>query len=198
MKYKDNITYKIFRPIITLLFKFIYKPEIMNSEFIPNRGKIIIAGNHTNIRDCLLLISSTKRQIHFLAKDELMKGVKKFIFKRFGIIPVNRRIKDKSVIPIASKYLENDLVIGIFPEGTTEKGSLHLLPFKIGAVKLSKETKTDIVPFKIIGEYKLFKKNIKIIFDRPFRATNDLLKSNEKLYNTVNSIGYDKVDVGKK
>lgn len=189
MKYKDTIFYKIVRPIVTILFKIVYRPEIINSDYIPKEGKIILAGNHTHNLDCVLLLSSTKRQIHFLAKDELNKGIKKIIFKNLGIIPVNRKIKDKSVIPASKEYLNNNLVIGIFPEGTTEKGCGHLLPFKIGAVKLSNETDTFIIPFKIKGEYKPLTKNLKIEFSKPFKASEDLINSNNMLYNIVDSIG---------
>ena len=77
----EPILYRITRPIITSLFKIIYRPEIIGKENIPKEGKIVLAGNHTNNFDCLLLISSTKRTIHFLAKDELVKGAKKIIFK---------------------------------------------------------------------------------------------------------------------
>lgn len=189
MKYNNTLFYKIIRPIITILFKLIYRPKIINSDYIPKEGKIILAGNHTHNLDCVLLLSSTKRQIHFLAKDELNKGIKKIIFKNLGIIPVNRKIKDKTVIPASKEYLNNNLVIGIFPEGTTEKNCGFLLPFKIGAVKLSKETDTFIIPFKISGDYKSFSKNLKIEFSKPFKATEDLIESNKMLYNIVDSIG---------
>lgn len=189
MKYNDTKFYFFIRPLISFLFKIIYRPKIINKEFIPKSGKIILAGNHINNLDCVLLLSSTKRQIHFLAKDELMKGIKKILFKSFGIIPVNRKIKDKSVIPISKKYLEKDLLIGIFPEGTTEKGCGYILPFKIGAVKLSYETDTYIVPFKISGEYKPFSKNLKIEFSEVFKANKDLKVSNDELYNIIDSIG---------
>lgn len=188
MKYKDNLFYNIIRPILTFLFKLFYRPKIINKDFIPNTGKIILAGNHTNNLDCVLLLSSTKRQIHFLAKKELLEGPKRIIFSNMGIIPVDRKIKDKSVIPTAKKCLENELVIGIFPEGTTEKGINKLLPFKLGTVKLSYETDTYIVPFKISGTYKLFSKDLKIIFDKPIKSTKDLELSNKKLYNIIDNI----------
>lgn len=189
MRYKDTTIYIMIRPIIKILFKFIYRPTIINEQFIPKKGKIILAGNHTNNLDCVLLLSTTKRQIHFLAKDELTKGIKKIIFKNLGIIPVNRKIHDETVIPTSKKYLNNDLVIGIFPEGTTEKGCGYLLPFKKGAVKLSYETNTYIVPFKITGTYKPFSKDLKIEFVKPIKSTKDLELSNKKLYNIIDSIG---------
>lgn len=187
--YKDVILYKLARPIITLFFKIFYRPKIIGVNNIPKSGRVILAGNHTNNFDSVLLMSSTKRNIHFLAKIELTKGIKKIIFNNLGIIPVDRSKKSNGeVIDIAKKYLENDLVVGIFPEGTTEKGCGYLLPFKIGAVKLSSDTNTEIVPFKISGNYKIFTKNLKIIFDKPYKAGKDLEKSNKELYNIIENI----------
>ena len=101
-------------------------------------------GNHTHIFDSLLLISTTKRSIHFLAKNELWKGSKKIIFSNLGLIPVNRKAKDHKALESAINYLNNDKLIGIFPEGTTEKGK-GMLPFKIGAIKMAKETNSKIL-----------------------------------------------------
>ena len=77
---KEPRLYRIVRPILTFLFKLLFHPHIINKENIPLKGRIVLAGNHTNYLDCLLLISATKRTIHFLAKDDLSKGVKKIIF----------------------------------------------------------------------------------------------------------------------
>lgn len=187
-EYEDVMLYKLVRPIITFLFKMLYRPKIIGSENVLKDEKIILAGNHTSNFDCLLLMSSTKRNIHFLAKKELFKGLKKIIFNNLGLIPVDRSKKDSIVLKVAEKYLSNNLVVGIFPEGTTEKGCGYLLPFKIGAVKLASDTNTKIVPFKIIGDYKLFSKNLKIVFDKPYKVKKDLEKSNKELYNIINSI----------
>ena len=91
-KYNDVLLYKICRPIITLLFKTLYRPKIIGSENIPKSGRIILAGNHTHNLDCAMIISSTKRNVHFLAKAELFKGFKKIFFSNMGLIPVNRKI----------------------------------------------------------------------------------------------------------
>ena len=174
--------------IITIFFKLLYRPNIIGNEYIPKNQKIILAGNHTSNLDCILLLSSTKRNIHFLAKKELFQGIKKIIFNNLGLIPVDRSKKDSNVLKVAKKYLENNLVVGIFPEGTTEKGCGYLLPFKIGAVKLAYDTDTLIVPFKISGDYKIFSNNLKIIFEKPYKVKKDLENSNKELYNIINNI----------
>lgn len=191
MKYNDKFFYKLVRPIVTILFKLIYRPTVIGIENIPKNKKIILAGNHTSKLDPLLLMSVTKRNIHFLAKIELFRGPKKIIFNNLGLISVDRSIKDKSALENAEKYLKNDCAVLIFPEGTTEKEKKELLPFKTGTVRLSYKTNTEILPFKIIGEYKLFKKSIKIIFLDKFIATEDIENSNDKLKNIINNIGSD-------
>ena len=191
MKYNDKFFYKLVRPIVTILFKLIYRPTVIGIENIPKNKKIILAGNHTSKLDPLLLMSVTKRNIHFLAKIELFRGPKKIIFNTLGLISVDRSIKDKSALENAEKYLKNDCAVLIFPEGTTEKEKKELLPFKTGTVRLSYKTNTEILPFKIIGEYKPFKKSIKIIFLDKFIATEDIENSNDKLKNIINNIGSD-------
>ena len=184
---KEPKLYRIVRPIIKVLFYILYKPTIIGKENIPKEGKIILAGNHTNNLDCILLISSTKRTIHFLAKEELMQGIKKIIFKNMGIIPVNRKIHDKEALKSAINTLHNDKVIGIFPEGTFNRTKNTILPFKIGAVKMASVTKSKIVPFTITGKYTLFKKNIKIQFLNPIEIPErkDLTTYNENLMNII-------------
>jgi 1-acyl-sn-glycerol-3-phosphate acyltransferase len=77
-------------------------------------------------------------------------------------------------------------VIGIFPEGTINRTDDIIMPFKIGAVKMAKETNTKIVPFVITGEYKAFKKNIAIEFLKPIEIKSDnLTKENEKLMKII-------------
>ena len=181
---KDALLYKITRPIITVLFKLFFTPKIIGKENIPKSGKVILAGNHTSNFDCLLLISSTKRNIHFLAKKELWNGPKKIIFANMGLIPVDRKNKDHQALSSSIAYLENNLLIGIFPEGTTEKEG-KMLDFKMGAVKMAKDTNSPIVPFIITGNYKLFSKNLRIEFLKPIMISGDLNHENINLRNII-------------
>lgn len=182
---KEPIFYRVVRGPITALFKAVYKPAIVGKNNIPERGRIILAGNHTNYFDCLLVASATKRCVHYLAKDELMKGPLKFIFKGLGIIPVNRRQKDKAALEKAEEILRDEKLIGIFPEGTINRTDDIIMPFKFGAVKMAKDTDTAIVPFVISGKYKPFKRSVKIRFFEPFKAAENLEETNNKLMNIV-------------
>ena len=113
--------YRISRPFIRLFMHIAYRPKYIGLDNIPKDGRIVLSGNHTNNLDCWLLMSCTKRTIHFLAKDSLVKGWKGIIFKNMGVIPVNRKIHDKNALINAEKALEDDKVVGIFPEGTINR-----------------------------------------------------------------------------
>lgn len=185
---KEPFLYRICRPIIKLFTSFYFNPKIINKEFIPKDGKIVLAGNHTSIYDCILLISCTKRTVHFLAKEELSHGLKKVIFKNMGIIFVNRKIHDKAALKSAIDVLNNDKVIGIFPEGTVSKTG-EILPFKIGAVKMAAESGSMIVPFSISGKYKFRSRDLIIKFSEPIKIENlsDLSDQNENLRKIISS-----------
>lgn len=177
--------YHFVKKIITIFMRCFYRVQYIHKENIPSNGSFILAGNHKSNLDCLLLISSTKETIRFIAKAELMKNFG-WLFKKMAIIPVNRKTKNKEALKEAYNVLNNNGVIGIFPEGTFNKSEYVILPFKYGCVKMSKETNTPIIPFAIINDYKLFRKSVKIVFDKPYLVKgDDLQKENIILMNKV-------------
>lgn len=183
---KEPVLYKITRPLIKLFMNIVYHPKYIGLENIPKEGPFILAGNHTNNFDCLLIMSCTKKTVHFLAKDSLTKGFKKYLFNNMGIIPVNRQIHDKSALVSAIKALQAKEVIGIFPEGTINRTEDTILPFKIGCVKMSHDTNSPIIPFIITGKYKLFKNSLTITFLKPTEArSGNLTEENEKLMQII-------------
>ena len=184
---KDPIFYKITRPILSIFIK-LYRPTIIGKEFIPKEGRVILAGNHTSYLDPLLVAYGTKRCVHYFAKDSLYKGIKKPIFKGLGIIPVNRKIKDKNSLYKGIDVLNNDLVVGIFPEGTINKTDDIVMNFKFGAVKMAYETNSKIVPFYITHKYKFLKKSVKIEYGKPYNVSSDLKKENDILMKKVKTM----------
>ena len=177
----------IAKPVITLYVKIFLRPKVIGINNIPNEGRVVLAGNHTNDLDSVMLVGINKRVVHFLAKDSLLKGWKKIIFSGMGIIPVNRSIHDKDALNNAINELNNDKVVGIFPEGTINRTNDIIIPFKYGAVKMASETNTPIVPFVITGNYKLFNKNLRIEFLEPIKIPreDDLTTYNQKLMNII-------------
>ena len=185
-KYGDRWFYTIVKPLLIFLIYLLYPPKVKGRENIPKDGAVVLAGNHTKWVDPEMICAVVKkRQVHFLAKDSLFKGLASIITWGMGAIPVNRSIHDKGALDNAIEGLKRGLTIGIFPEGTINRTDDVIMPFKIGAVKMAKEADCPIVPFTITGEYKLFRGGEIIEFYKPIKVGNDLDKSNEELMNIV-------------
>lgn len=182
----DTLFYRIIRPIIKVLFKVLFHPTIKGVENIAKNENYVLAGNHTKWLDPIMLIAIIPKQVHFLAKDSLFKGITKPIVKGVGAIPVNRKIHDHQALESAIDTLKEKKVIGIFPEGTINREKkTKTLPFKIGAVKMAYETNTKIIPFVITGEYKIFSSSVTIEFLKPRNISEDLEKENQSLREAI-------------
>lgn len=181
---KEPLLYKILIPL-DKIFMSLYKVKYIGIENIPKKGAAILAGNHTSNLDPLLLMSTTNRCIHFLAKIELCKGLKKYFFNSVGIIPVDRSRKNPEAIKTSNAYLKDGKLIGIFPESTINRTNDIIMPFKRGAVLMAKEQNCEIVPFSITGKYKFLKKSITICFGSPYKVNGEIEEETKKLENKV-------------
>lgn len=178
------ILYWIVKIFGTPIFYLLFRPKYINKKNIPKNVPVVLAGNHKSNFDCASLVCSTNRVVHFLAKKELLDTKMKWFFKGMGIIPVDRKNKNPHALQEAIKNLNENKVIGIFPEGTTNKTNDIIMPFKYGAVKMASETNAYIVPFSITGEYKFFGR-LKITFGEAYKIGTDLEQENKILMNKV-------------
>lgn len=188
---KDKATvYKILRPIFTLLFKAYYNPTIINKEYIPKDEKAVIAGNHKHALDPILVDVCTKRVVHTLAKKELHDGKFGWLFRAVGTIPVDLNAKhNKQALESAVEYLNKGTLINVSPEAKRNYTNEILLPFKVGAVVMSKRTDCKIIPYAITGDYKFRSKNLKITFGEPLDTSNLTVdEANKLLYKKVKEL----------
>lgn len=178
-----HIFYTLFSPVVSVLFYIIFLPKVEGKGNIPRKSGAIIAGNHKTNLDCFMVIMSTGRCVHFLAKAELFKlSFFNWFFKNSGLIPVYRNGKDKKALETAIYHLKKGQLVGVFPEGRLNKTSKNaVLPFKIGAVKMAKETGCPIVPFTIKGRYIPFARSIEIVFQEPYYVVQDNLETENKI-----------------
>lgn len=186
--------YKVVRFIGRPIYKIVFRPKYYGVENIPSEGAVILAGNHTNNLDAAMMVGAPKRIVHMMAKKELFSNkISNYFFRSMGCISVNRSIHDENAKSEAIDVLKNNEVLGIFPEGTVNKtlykeNEQLILPFKYGAVSFAKKTKAYIVPFAINGKYKIFSKDLKITFGKPYKVIGDLESENEKLMTIVSKM----------
>lgn len=193
-KVKKEISwpYKLFSPLLRLIFKIKYNPIIINKEVIPKEGPILIVSNHKHIFDQCFTIMATKRVIHYMAKKEYFDDKKvAWFFKAAGCIPVDRSIHDASAKERALNVLRDGGAIGLFPEGTRNKTyDTFLLPFKFGTVSMAQKTNATIIPSCVTGDYDKKKHNLMVRYGKPFKVSKkmNLEEANEKLYKEIESL----------
>lgn len=179
--------YKFLKVICKTILKVLYRPKVIGVENIPEDGPIIFAGNHRHAFDPVVVMTSTKRMVHYMAKAEIFKGLHGKILEAIGIIKVNRSKSNPVAIKEAQAALSTEKgSIGLFPEGTRNRTDEDLLKFRHGAVVIAKNTNSKIVPFAINGKYKIFKKGLTLEFGKPIDVSDlEIEEANEVLRSEV-------------
>ena len=195
-----NRGFKFFRAVLGPIFKFWYRPTIINKEVIPKEGPILICADHIHLYDQCNIIVSTKRVIHYMAKKEYFdKKSTAWFFKLSGCIRVDRSIHDENAKSEAMKVLLDGKALGIFPEGTRNRTDEFLLPFKFGCVSMAKKTDAYIVPIGITGDYKFRSKNLIYRIGKPFKVTDmELEDANKKLTKKIGDLMKESINEQKK
>ena len=172
MKKEKNPLYYFLKPICNVLLHLLYHPKILGKENIPEEGPIIFAGNHKHAVDPVMVITSTNRVVHFMAKEFLFKGFHGWVFRKIGLIEIYKNRSNQLAVIEAEKILKNGGTVGIFPEGTRNRTENLLLKFRHGTVAIAKNTNVPIVPFAIKGKYRLFRNDVSIEFGKPIDVSN--------------------------
>ena len=186
---EKNVIYNLIKPIYTILLKIIFRPKVIGKENIPTEGALIFAGNHKHAVDPTMVMASTSRIVHFMAKEELFKGIHGIIFEKIGLIKVRRGKSNPQAVIDAENILNNGGTVGIFPEGTRNRGKEELLKFRHGTVKIAQKTGSLVVTFGIKNKYKLFRRSVILEFGKPIDLRNlEIEEANQKLRNEVLNI----------
>ncbi len=177
MKIDNYSFYERAKRPIKYCFDKLYCPKYIGLENIPN-APYILAGNHTSILDIPLLACGIDDPINFMAKEELFKNkLFAWFLTNVNAFPIKRGKSDLGAMRHALTILKDGGVLGIFPEGTRNKGE-ELLEFKRGTEVLAKIANVPVVPFGIMGEYK-YKKRICLCIGEPLDP--NLISQNPEL-----------------
>jgi 1-acyl-sn-glycerol-3-phosphate acyltransferase len=133
----------IWRPV-WLIARLLWRIEISGT--IPP-GPCIVAANHESVLDPPLLGLVTRRQLRFLAKEELWNNrPSAWLMDVLGAVPVARGREGYLAIDQAEKLIRAGEVVAIFPEG-----SVHGDTWTRGAARLALATGVPLVPVRIFG-----------------------------------------------
>lgn len=127
------------------------------SGFIPSEGPVVIACNHISNWDPVFVGLACRREVHFLAKQELFdKPLLGRLITAYNALPVRRGALDRRALRLAAETLKSGKVLVMFPEGTRSRtGDLGEPKPGIGLIAAS--AKATIVPAHIWGSNALRK-----------------------------------------
>lgn len=156
--------YNIAKNILKIFVYIVFNIKTHNVEVLNNsKGRIILCSNHISMIDPIVLAVSSKRKIHYMGKKELFKNkLLGYIFTKLGAFPVDREGVSLSAIKNSLAVLNNNEILGIFPEGTRVR-EYNEDNAKPGIALIAKKAGSDIIPVYIEGPYK-FRGKINIYF----------------------------------
>ena len=155
---------KLLVGMLRLFFSLVMKMEVKGLENFPLDGPVVVACNHVTNFDVFPMQFSLPRPIFYMAKAELFKfWIMDVALRDLGAFPVYRGEKDQWAMKHAHKVLENGQTLGMFPEGTRNKGR-GLGVAKTGTARMAIDFNCPIVPMVLTGTDLFFK-------DFPRRAT---------------------------
>ncbi|MBM0064625.1 lysophospholipid acyltransferase family protein [Alkalicoccobacillus gibsonii] len=144
----------------------LYKIEIEGKENIPEQGGVLLCCNHISNFDPPFLGAYIKRPTRYMAKQELFeKPILKQLLPKLGAFPVKRGGADKQTLRKGMNYLNDQEILGLFPEGTRSKDG-KLGKGLAGAGFFALKTDAVVIPCAIIGSYKRGKR-LKLVYGKP-------------------------------
>lgn len=157
----------------------VWNTKIFGAENVPATGRVLLAGNHTGIIDGPLLHGCIPRGSHFIIKEEAFSGFIGFLMRNAGQIPVDRS-SGRAALMTALALLNEDRLVGVFPEGTRGRGDVSSA--KAGIAWLAVRADAPVLPVAILGTRRRGDKRghiphvrarLHVVFGKPFQAAPD-------------------------
>lgn len=143
---------------------------------VPQRGPLIIVGNHVNFLDAPVVFTRLQpRPVTGFAKAETWDtpGLR-FLFNTWEAIPIRRGEADLQAFRSGLSALERGYIVGLAPEGT-RSGHGRLQRGRGGAVLLAMQSGAPLLPMAWYGAEnyrsqwsRLRRANFRVVVGRPF------------------------------
>jgi len=150
----EPLAYRVLRPAVRALLDHAFDLAVEGAEHLPARSPFILAANHHNYLDGVVLAVAVARPVAFLVMPRVWRAtpLHPFFHRHVGSIPINLERPDVGALRRALRVLEEGGVVGIFPEGPfSTRGRLERgLP---GVAVLALRSGVPVVPAGISGTY---------------------------------------------
>jgi 1-acyl-sn-glycerol-3-phosphate acyltransferase len=124
-------------------------------ERIPREGGVVLAVNHLAWVDIPVIGTLCPRRIVYLAKAEAhqLPGGLGWLIGAMGTLSVRRGESDREAIRLAREAVRNNLLLGIFVEGTRQKGGVPG-EAKTGAAMIAMQEGVPVLPAAVHGSHR--------------------------------------------
>jgi 1-acyl-sn-glycerol-3-phosphate acyltransferase len=140
--------YRLFRRAMTLLCRILFGYTLHGGESVPPEGPLIVASNHSQYADPVLVCVAVPRRLQWMAKRQLFVFPFRKFFEFIGSFPVDREGGGRAAIRAALAYLAEGWALGIFPEGT-HRGADTSREAKSGVVVLALRSGAPVLPVHV-------------------------------------------------
>jgi 1-acyl-sn-glycerol-3-phosphate acyltransferase len=137
--------YHVFRRFMIVLCRVLFGLTIEGIEKVPKSGPLVVAANHTQYPDPVLVCMAVPRRMQWMAKKQLFEPPYKKFFEFIGSFPVDREGGGRAGVRAALAFLKEGWALGIFPEGT-HKDDGTAREAKSGAVLLAIKGGAPVLP----------------------------------------------------
>jgi 1-acyl-sn-glycerol-3-phosphate acyltransferase len=146
--------YRVVREACAPLLRGLFDLRIEGAERLPASGSFILAANHHNYLDGVVLGVAVPRPIAFVVMPRVFRATPLHppFHRRIGSIPVNLERPDPGAIKRVLRVLEAGRVVGIFPEGPFSQEG-RLVRGQPGAALIALRAGVPVVPAAIEGTY---------------------------------------------
>ncbi|HZS34040.1 MAG TPA: lysophospholipid acyltransferase family protein [Methylomirabilota bacterium] len=128
--------------------------RVTGLEHLPPAGPYIVAANHANYLDGVVLGAALPRQIQFLVMPRVYRAtpLHPFFHDHVGSIPISLGGPDPGAIRRALRVLDAGGVVGIFPEGPFSRHG-ELVRGQPGVALVALRAGVPVVPAAISGTF---------------------------------------------
>ena len=162
------VAYVLFR----VIFSLFTHQHVQGKENVPEHGPVVVVANHLSYADQYLLITAIKREMIFMAKEDLFRNrVMRFLIEAFGAIPVRRGAMNWGALKQVHQVLDDGLAMFMFPEGSRSKNAQLQSAFS-GSALIALHNHAPVLPVGISGMEVAEKGFLWVMFHRPRVAVN--------------------------
>jgi len=119
---------------------------------VPLEGPAVFVCNHQSHLDPLLVGVFCPRQIAYLARDTLFKGILGPLIRSYDAVPIDNQGSGLAGIRATLKRIKQNDAVLLFPEGARSWDG-KLQPFQPGFLTLVRRGKAAILPVGVDGCY---------------------------------------------